>query len=1369
MLLTLRKPNILALLLVCFALVCTGLSSVFASPVSAADDKPPPPTNLIVISTTHNSITIDWDNIEGVDPYATGYWVSPGGWNSGDGQMTIGGLTPNTEYTISVGANVAGANVSTVTARTTEAPPDDTKPEPPLTAPQALKITDISETAIKLAWTGSPGALAYDIYEKGNWIKTLDANATEYIYSITEPITAGEEIIFTVAAQALPKISKPSNAVKITWGELAAPVDLQIVTATRSTSSIAWAAVPGATEYYVYQDGTQVGTVSENRYLAANLNEGQTYSFFVEAKNPLWKSPASANITVVPGSQYNHVTYFTSWGVYARDFQPEDVEMTKVTHINYAFADLCWDGFSTGGKACKNESLPLQKDYVHDGVIIIGDPDADPANFAAFADMKVNHPHLNMMVSVGGWSWSKNFSNMAATEETRRAFAASAVDYLREYKLDGLDIDWEYPVEGGETYNDHLPEDKQNFTLLMKTVREALDAAGSVDGKYYLLTIASGQGDNFVINADLANSVQYLDFINIMTYDYSGKWDLLAHHNSPLYYDPNHPSSSAPRNHVSGGALGHLNGGVPPHKLLIGVPFYGKFWVGCPEVGQYETCEGIAMGSYEEGIYDYDDIENNFMNNDSYDHYWNEYAKVPYLFNEETGAFITYNDKTTMMYTASLVKSLDIAGVMSWDISGDENDTLSSQIATDLPIHGIVNENALEAPQNLQAHYVDYGSIGLTWDAVAGATSYEVFIDNTYAGAVDEPAAEVYELMPATEFTFTVLAVREADNQIAEVSPFSVALTAKTLGLDPPSNVTVSDKGEDFITIKWDAAPVSDEYAVFLFDEIIDFTTETEYTFEGLLPGTGYNLSVAAITLEDEEIKDVSASAGVIDVITLGIAAPANLSIDITTQTSIKVKWDASITADGYELYLNNQSPIYTTETSYTFSNLSSNTTYTIKVVAVQKEGEDIIASSEASTIEAKTSTVSSPPSSSGSYFPAPPVKDKDELDASISKSGDKWTISITKDAAIKTIEAAGAVKSFNVTIEDGAKLIDIVLPKEVIAALTKKGEEAQLSIIWNDVTYVIPVDALPADTDIQISIAPPAINDVVSMEKVAEESNLELLIDALDFKISKRTADNKFEEVTNFGGQMFSRIFTLEGDDIDPSKLTGVVFIPGTNEFRPVPSLFTENEDGTITVELKRDGNSIYTIVQFDIAYSDATAEWMVDAVSRAAAKLLLAGETEETFGVDTSITRAEFTSMIVKGLGILPVSGEAPFEDVAADSEYAGDIAAAKAVGLVKGKSATMFDPDATISRQDITMILSNVLDYLGVDTEADVADLGKFADAGLISGYAKSAVALIVEEGIMIGKSASKFDPTSDLTRAEAAIIVIRILESLELDKA
>lgn len=244
-------------------------------------------------------------------------------------------------------------------------------------------------------------------------------------------------------------------------------------------------------------------------------------------------------------------------------------------------------------------------------------------------------------------------------------------------------------------------------------------------------------------------------------------------------------------------------------------------------------------------------------------------------------------------------------------------------------------------------------------------------------------------------------------------------------------------------------------------------------------------------------------------------------------------------------------------------------------------------------------------------------------------------------------------------------------------------------------------------------------------------------------------------------------RSFKLNATDVIKAKATGVVFLPDSDTFRPVPTLFTTQDDGSVTAELKRNGNSIYTIVQSDMAFKDATAAWAKDDVARAAAKLLLAGETKDTFGVNSSITRAEFTSMIVKGLGILPKTGDAPFSDVAKRSQYAGDIAAAKHLGLIKGKTATTFDPNGTISRQDIAVILTNVLQYARQSTTSHAASLKPFRDSGAIASYAKSAVALMVEKGLMIGTSSATFDPKADLTRAQAAVVVIRMLEALSLD--
>jgi chitinase len=1175
-------------------------SNVIEFTTLAGDPVKPPAagaTNLKVVDVTHNTVSLSWDQAPGIKDY----WIWDQNnkyifWASGSTQ-TVGGLTPNTTYSFYIGPDgIQAPNLTPeqksnlVTFTTTE---DKSEyEEPPLAPPLNLKLSAVTDTSLTLKWTGSPGADGYDFYVNGNWTSGVWDGSTSLTYTIPDTVTGS--VYFQVGAQKtvnkLTTASEKSNKVELTWGQLAAPNDVQVVSANRTTVALGWAPTPGATSYDIYQDGKLIGSSQSNRYVVASLKESQSYAFTVAAKNNLWESPKSASISAVPGSNYNIVTYYTSWSVSetARNFKPTQVDVSQVTHINYAFADLCWKKYGTGPTACENKDIPLQSRYVHDGEIVLGDHDNDMKNFESFAAIKQNNPHLKMMVSVGGWSWSKNFSNMAATEETRRVFANSVVKFLRAYDLDGLDIDWEYPVEGGETYNSRRPEDKQNFTLMMQTVREALDAAGSEDGKYYLLTIASGQGDNFVVNADFANSVSYLDFINIMTYDYSGSWELLAHHNAPLYADKNHPRDTAPRNNVSGGATSHLNGGVPAYKLVLGIPFYGKGWSGCPASGEYQTCTAISTGSWEAGIFDFSDLESNYVNKKGYVRNWNEASKVAYLYNKENGYFITYNDQTSMIYNASLVKSLDLAGVMSWDISGDRNKTLSTQLVHDLPIDGSFNASALPAPSNLAIISKSENELQVKWDAVTGATGYEVYVNNQYAGTTNETNYAEGLLTSNTEYKIHVLAIEKNDDRVLKVSAASQVLVAKTSG---------------------------------------------------------------------------------------------------------------------------------------------------------------------------STSISTSPGGST------PPAKPKDELDASITKDGGKWTIAVQAEAAIKSINASDST-AFKVTVSKEAKQVDVLISKAVIEAIAKKGEMPALSIVWSSVTYAIPVHAIQLSADIKISISSTDAGTAGKIEQLSQASGLKLLVMPLDFKIEQLNSDNTYVEVTDFGQHTFSRFLTLSAKDIDTNRATGVVYLPGSDQFRSVPTKFTANSDGTVTAELIRNGNSVYTIVETNFKFNDVTAEWARKDVERATAKLIVSGETADRFGVNTSITRAEFISMIVKGLGILPDTANNPFKDVDSNSKYAGDIAAAKKLGLIKGISEDSFNPNGSITRQDLTVILASALQYAGKSKEADVTVLERFKDQAAISSYAKASVALILEQQIMLGVSMDKFAPLSKVTKAQAAVTVMRTLDALKL---
>lgn len=408
---------------------------------------------------------------------------------------------------------------------------------------------------------------------------------------------------------------------------------------------------------------------------------------------------------------YKVVGYYASWAAYGRAFNVTDIDPTKMNVINYAFADICWNGVHgnpdpTGPNpvtwSCQNEQG--QTISVPNGTIVLGDPwiDAqksfgddkwdDPikGNLKQLWKLKEKNPNLKTVISIGGWTWSNRFSDVAATAATREVFANSAVDFIRKYQMDGVDLDWEYPVSGGLAGNSYRAEDKQNYVLLLQKIREKLNAAGTADGKTYLLTIASGAGPAYIQNNNLSGIAAVVDWINIMTYDFNGSWNTTTGHNAPLYYDPAAASSglTEPANYnIDKAVTSYLSAGVPAGKLVLGMPFYGRGWGGAPSTGngQYQVSAGISStGTWEKGNYDFNDLEANYINKNGYTRYWNNTSKVPYLYNPSTQTYISYDDAESIGYKISYLKSKGLAGAMFWETSGDRNKTLQNKLSTEL-------------------------------------------------------------------------------------------------------------------------------------------------------------------------------------------------------------------------------------------------------------------------------------------------------------------------------------------------------------------------------------------------------------------------------------------------------------------------------------------------------------------------------------------------------------------------------------------------------------------------------------------------------------------------------------------------------------
>jgi chitinase len=360
------------------------------------------------------------------------------------------------------------------------------------------------------------------------------------------------------------------------------------------------------------------------------------------------------------------VGYYLATSAPARYFSPDRIPAAKLTHLNYAFANI------------------------EGGEIVVGDPALDtsgPDNFAKLRQLKKKHPRLKTLISVGGWAWSGRFSDVAATPELRARFAGSGVDFIRRHGFDGIDVDWEFPVAGGMPSNARRPEDKQNFTLLLRAMREQLDAAGRADGRKYLLTAAVGNNESYLLNTEIAAVAESLDWLNLMAYDMNGTWSKLAAHVSPLYRDPAMAVPDAnPKNNVADLVERYVAEGVPARQIVLGVPFYGYSWKGCPAVqhGEYQQCAGPGRGTWEEGALDYSEIAARLVNRDGFTRHWNAASKVPFLYNPASEEFISYEDPESLAAKLRFLKQRKLAGVMFWELTGDRGHVLLDLLAREM-------------------------------------------------------------------------------------------------------------------------------------------------------------------------------------------------------------------------------------------------------------------------------------------------------------------------------------------------------------------------------------------------------------------------------------------------------------------------------------------------------------------------------------------------------------------------------------------------------------------------------------------------------------------------------------------------------------
>ena len=318
----------------------------------------------------------------------------------------------------------------------------------------------------------------------------------------------------------------------------------------------------------------------------------------------------------------------------------------KLTHVNFAFAQVS-----------------------PQGEVVFQDPET-PKRLNDLQSVKKRNPRLKILLSVGGWG-ADGFSDAALTDASRRKFAESVAAAIQRYSLDGIDLDWEYPGQpgGGIKYR---PEDKQNFTALLKAVRERIDALSSARKRTgadrYLLTIAT-TGGRYFAQTEMDKLHVYVDFMNMMTYDFFNSGSRTTGHHTPLLRNPWSPYDMSSTDRV---IRQHFNAGIPPEKLVVGVAFYGRGWTGVTPKGN-----GLFQGFEKYAAdYSYWDLAKNYVGQNGFKRIWDPTARAAYLWNEKTRTFISYDDPQSLKAKADLIKQWRLSGVMYWEHSHDPDEVL---------------------------------------------------------------------------------------------------------------------------------------------------------------------------------------------------------------------------------------------------------------------------------------------------------------------------------------------------------------------------------------------------------------------------------------------------------------------------------------------------------------------------------------------------------------------------------------------------------------------------------------------------------------------------------------------------------------------
>ena len=280
----------------------------------------------------------------------------------------------------------------------------------------------------------------------------------------------------------------------------------------------------------------------------------------------------------------------------------------------------------------------------------------DTAIIEKMVALKKDHPNLKVVLSLGGWGGCETCSDVFASKSASKEFAKDFKKVTEYFRTDGIDLDWEYPAVAGFPGHRYTPEDKPNFTRLVKYLRRSL-------GKKAEVSFAAGVSKKIMeTGIEWKKVLKRADRVNLMTYDMAGAGTPNTAHHTLLYSTEQQAVST------DYAVQYLLNLGISPEKIVIGAAFYGKIWENVPD-----TANGLYQKAKFKSTAQYRNLVKQFTKEQGFNYHWDDVAKAPFLYNPDQKLFVTFDDKRSVQAKTQYVIDKKLSGIMFWQLTEDTN------------------------------------------------------------------------------------------------------------------------------------------------------------------------------------------------------------------------------------------------------------------------------------------------------------------------------------------------------------------------------------------------------------------------------------------------------------------------------------------------------------------------------------------------------------------------------------------------------------------------------------------------------------------------------------------------------------------------